>query len=216
MPYKSRAQQGYMHAAEERGEVSPKVVHEFDKATSAKQYARLPEHVGHAAKGGLLRRLAEHYFGGGRAEDAACQHYAHGGVSDRHDPGCPNHPSHYAEGGEAERRHYEPPEDYDLGEKPEHELPDYRLDVYQGENVRHEREATERREREYERDEYPKIVRRAQGGEAEETERHLEGADWQDEERNRSRSPLAERLAGARMSRAVLERLLRKPGSRVP
>ena len=45
MPYKSKAQQRYFHAAEARGEISPKVVSEFDEATKAKKggFKRLPE-----------------------------------------------------------------------------------------------------------------------------------------------------------------------------
>lgn len=42
MPYRSRAQQGYMHAAAERGEVPRRVVREMDRETSAEQYRRLP------------------------------------------------------------------------------------------------------------------------------------------------------------------------------
>lgn len=37
MPYKSKAQSGYMHAAMERGEISPKVVKEFDRASKGKK-----------------------------------------------------------------------------------------------------------------------------------------------------------------------------------
>ena len=44
MPYKSKAQQKYFHAAEARGEISKKTVDEFDKATKGK-YGKLPEHV---------------------------------------------------------------------------------------------------------------------------------------------------------------------------
>lgn len=43
MPYKSRAQQRYMHAAASRGDIAPSVVEEFDKAT--KDYSKLPEHA---------------------------------------------------------------------------------------------------------------------------------------------------------------------------
>jgi len=42
MPYKSNAQRKFMHVAEERGEISPKVVKEFDKASKGK---KLPEKV---------------------------------------------------------------------------------------------------------------------------------------------------------------------------
>lgn len=44
MPYRSRAQQKFFHSAEARGEISPKVVKEFDQATKGK-YGSLPEHV---------------------------------------------------------------------------------------------------------------------------------------------------------------------------
>lgn len=42
MPYKSDAQRKYFHAAEARGEIEPKVVKEFDKASKGK---KLPEHA---------------------------------------------------------------------------------------------------------------------------------------------------------------------------
>jgi len=42
-PYKSEAQRGYMHAAMDRGDISPKVVKEFDKAS--KDQGKLPERV---------------------------------------------------------------------------------------------------------------------------------------------------------------------------
>jgi hypothetical protein len=54
MPYKSKAQQRYMHAASERGEVSKSVVRDFDKATSKKQFKRLPERVKKADGGFVL------------------------------------------------------------------------------------------------------------------------------------------------------------------
>ena len=37
MPYKSKAQRGKMHAMAERGEISKKVVAEFDKASKGKK-----------------------------------------------------------------------------------------------------------------------------------------------------------------------------------
>jgi hypothetical protein len=42
MPYKSDAQRRFFHAAEERGEISPKTVKEFDRASKGK---KLPEKV---------------------------------------------------------------------------------------------------------------------------------------------------------------------------
>lgn len=43
MPYKSDKQRKYFHAAEERGEISPEVVNEFDEASKGK---KPPEKVG--------------------------------------------------------------------------------------------------------------------------------------------------------------------------
>jgi hypothetical protein len=43
VPYASRAQQGYFHAALARHEISPKVVKEFDKASKGKK--GLPYHA---------------------------------------------------------------------------------------------------------------------------------------------------------------------------
>ena len=42
MPYKSRSQQRYFHAAEARGEIEPATVKEYDKASKGK---KLPEKV---------------------------------------------------------------------------------------------------------------------------------------------------------------------------
>lgn len=42
MPYKSQAQRGKFHAMEERGEISSKVVKEFDKESKGK---KLPKKV---------------------------------------------------------------------------------------------------------------------------------------------------------------------------
>jgi len=42
MPYKSKAQQKKFHAMEKKGEISSKVVKEFDKASKGK---KLPEKV---------------------------------------------------------------------------------------------------------------------------------------------------------------------------
>ena len=51
MPYKSKAQQGYMHAAAQRGGVPKAVVADFDKASKGRK--DLPEHVKqHLASGG--------------------------------------------------------------------------------------------------------------------------------------------------------------------
>jgi hypothetical protein len=50
MPYKSEAQRRFFHAAESRGEISPKTVKEYDTASKGK---RLPEKV----KGGKFSRL---------------------------------------------------------------------------------------------------------------------------------------------------------------
>lgn len=42
MPYKSEAQRRFFHAAEARGEIDPKTVKEYDKASKGK---KLPEKV---------------------------------------------------------------------------------------------------------------------------------------------------------------------------
>lgn len=42
MPYRSQAQRRYFHAAEERGEISPSTVHEFDQASKGE---KLPERM---------------------------------------------------------------------------------------------------------------------------------------------------------------------------
>lgn len=64
MPYRSKAQRGYMHAAAERGEISSKVVEEFDRASKGQK--NLPEHVKKRKKDGArgtplvnLRRMME-------------------------------------------------------------------------------------------------------------------------------------------------------------
>lgn len=48
MPYASKRQQRLFHAKEARGEISPKVVKEFDEATKAKKggFKSLPEKKG--------------------------------------------------------------------------------------------------------------------------------------------------------------------------
>lgn len=66
MPYKSDAQRRYFHAAEERGDISHKTVHEFDEASKGK---RLPEKVKHDAKGGVVEcPRCGHMFKGGLVE----------------------------------------------------------------------------------------------------------------------------------------------------
>lgn len=57
---------------------------------------------------------------------------AHSGFKGRC-PGCGGKIG-FSEGGEV--RSYEPPEDVDLGEKPDTDLPDYDLDGYRGENAK--------------------------------------------------------------------------------
>jgi hypothetical protein len=49
MPYKSKAQQGFMHAAADRGDISKTVVKEFDKASKgeslpARANGKAPKH----------------------------------------------------------------------------------------------------------------------------------------------------------------------------
>ena len=57
MPYKSKAQQGYLHAAAERGDISPKVVKEFDKASKG---LKLPERVGSQPPGPPIHKLQKY------------------------------------------------------------------------------------------------------------------------------------------------------------
>jgi hypothetical protein len=45
MPYKSKAQQGFMHGAAERGEISRKVVKKFDRETKGR-FGSLPARLG--------------------------------------------------------------------------------------------------------------------------------------------------------------------------
>jgi hypothetical protein len=47
MPYKSKAQERYFHAAEKRGDISGKVVKEWDKASKGK---KLPARAKKASK----------------------------------------------------------------------------------------------------------------------------------------------------------------------
>lgn len=51
MPFKSKAQAAYMHAAMKRGEMKPSVVEEFDAASKG-HMGHLPEHVKQMAHGG--------------------------------------------------------------------------------------------------------------------------------------------------------------------
>lgn len=51
MPYKSKAQAAYMHAAAARGDIKPSVVEDFDAASKGKM-KKLPEHVDKMAMGG--------------------------------------------------------------------------------------------------------------------------------------------------------------------
>lgn len=278
MPYRSRAQQGYLHAAAARGDVPRKVVKDFDQATTSKQYAALPEHVEKDSRGGLAGRLAHKYFGGAKvgadrahderieqAEDdfGACQHYSHGGVSDRHDPEC----SHLSGGGfagdDSDEDVDQPEEEFeadmreDTGLRPsglllqlaeggeaeggeaEAEGPGLMDSMKRwyaakpGSDERHQagqdvarsvgtlmpgftpQKTTPKKgihafDNQYARG--GRVKRYAQGGEAEESSMHMQGDGWQDDERNSPRSPLATRLAGARVSQSVLSRLLRARG----
>lgn len=61
MPFRSRAQQGFMHAAATRGEISRGVVDEFDHATKGR-FGKLPAHVEKKAAGGPV---CEHCGGSG-------------------------------------------------------------------------------------------------------------------------------------------------------
>ena len=154
MPWRSRAQQRYMHAAAARGDVPKKVVADFDAATPHKSYAHLPEHVQMARGGSIMKcpHCGESFHG-----------YAEGGEVDEHtepmeprkkgygmsggihwtsepddvriEPIDPRKKGHgmsggihrYADGGEIE--------DSVLGRKKEHDLPELELNVYRGEGV---------------------------------------------------------------------------------
>ncbi len=54
MPFRSKAQQRYLFAAAERGDIPKSVPREFAEATSKKQFARMPEHIKHMASGGAV------------------------------------------------------------------------------------------------------------------------------------------------------------------
>lgn len=69
MPYKSRAQARYMHAAAARGEIRPSVVKDFDKATKGK-FKDLPEKVEKKAS-----MLAELMFKAAAVSDAEAKEY---------------------------------------------------------------------------------------------------------------------------------------------
>ena len=45
MPFKSESQRRYFHVMEDKGEISPKVVHEWEHATPKKKKENLPYHV---------------------------------------------------------------------------------------------------------------------------------------------------------------------------
>ena len=94
---------------------------------------------------GISRGVAEEFTSADTSKHLAdlpekVDHKAQGGII--RCPHCGKH--HYADGGEV--RTYEAPEDSDLGQKREAELPDERLDVYQGENVKREEERKRRDE----------------------------------------------------------------------
>ncbi len=58
MPYASRAQQRFFHAAAARGDISPETVKEYDDATKkAGGFARLPERKARARREGMRRAL---------------------------------------------------------------------------------------------------------------------------------------------------------------
>ena len=56
MPYKSKAQQRFFHAAEARGEMSQRTVKEFDTATKGR-YGKLPEHASKQAHSRAVKAL---------------------------------------------------------------------------------------------------------------------------------------------------------------
>lgn len=59
MPYKSDAQRRFFHAAEERGDIKPSTVKEFDKASKGMS---LPEHVKKLYEGGLISQEEHDQF----------------------------------------------------------------------------------------------------------------------------------------------------------
>lgn len=65
MPYKSDKQRKFFHAAEERGEISHKTVHEFDEASKGKE---LPEKVGvgHARQYEKMKEKTKKLWRGGK------------------------------------------------------------------------------------------------------------------------------------------------------
>ena len=69
MPYKSKAQQRFFHAAAERGDIPQSTVHEWDEATKHKKggFGKLPQHKwkGGYAFGGRAIRPHGMYQGGG-------------------------------------------------------------------------------------------------------------------------------------------------------
>lgn len=268
----SKAQMRLLFAKEGRGELPGGKAEEMARAEGPRRLAHLPEHVERAFLGHLIRK----YFGGrmprgsfeyehderrgdfeepdGYEHEAdyarggeACQHYAHGGVSDRHDPGCPGH--HMYGGGYADPEDedesegsFEAEERRESGLRPAGELRGLARGgqprLGSGKRFEHlERSIAARKDgardpgavaaaigrEKYGAHKMAKLAAAhrahggyAQGGEAEEAEMHLEGDGWQDDERNRPRSPLAARLSGARVGSGALRRLLRRPATRVP
>lgn len=183
------------------------------------------------SKSDLAGRLAHRYFRGGAApEDAPapeaegeiCQHYFHGGAAEEHSPSCYDHPDNpmFAEGGEVEDPGIIEAVKRWFRAKPGQESQEAGQQVDEAANAAlpeslSAREAVlKQRQRLKDLDEQTKGY--AQGGQAEEAQQHLEGADWQDDERNRARSPLAERLSASRLKPSALSRILHKPGTRVP
>ena len=56
MPYVSTKQRGLFHAKEERGEISPAVVKEFDQASKGKKLPTYAHAKPFAKKGGVLSK----------------------------------------------------------------------------------------------------------------------------------------------------------------
>jgi hypothetical protein len=240
MPYKSQAQQRYFHAAASRGDISPKVVREFDEATSSKQYAHLPEHVKeHDARGGLAGRLARRYYGGGYTEpededddeselqEEAVdegemppgpgpwpQKFAEGGEARCHACGGPI--QHHADGGEAEPEAEPAPRE---AKKDEHapgwegaEKINSLLPAWLSgrDAVLKKREQLRKLDEQTQEKARGGRVRRYAQGGQAEEAAQVLAGSDWQDERNRPRSPLAARLSGARISSAALRRLLEK------
>lgn len=228
MPNKihSKAQMRQMFALEGRGELPAGKAEEMAHAEGYKRLSRLPEYA-HEAAGGLMHHLLRRYFGGGEAGEhhhgyehdekrgdyvdpdggdghEECQHFSHGGVSAEHHPACPMYGGGFAE--EEDEDVDEPEEDFEADMRREVGVPERAVHYAFGSRPGPRAAMPPLHERSF---------RMALGGEAEEDLQHLQGEGWQDDERNRARSPLAARLSGGRYDKSF-RKVLRRPATRVP